>query len=212
MLSNPKMGAQLLRGDRLCCVPLRIRCCDGAVPSGHLQGAPAPGLLCATGKKEGLQQQQRMSIPVLARVCSSLTAEVQNRNTCNDFHRGLLAFLGTGRKQKPPSPRSDVPGGRASCPQPCVQGEQEHPGRGFFSLCIKSLLPMGTSQGASAKALRRDTCSQQKMPPRVPQTKEVPVRGCVAWGGGGRAICHCLLINAGFDMIIKSDFCINFFC
>lgn len=35
------------------------------------------------------------------------------------------------------------------------------------------------------------------------------MRGCVV-GGRGRAICHCFLINAGFDMIIKSDFCINF--
>lgn len=80
----------------------------------------------------------------------------------------------------------------------------------FFSFCINSPLPTDMSQGASAKALQWDTCSQQKMLTRVPQTEEVLVRGCVARGDGGRAICHCFLINTGFDMIIKSDFCINF--
>lgn len=54
----------------------------------------------------------------------------------------------------------------------------------FFSLCVNSLLPAGTSQGARAKALCWDTCSQQKMPTHVPQTEEVLVRGCVARGGG----------------------------
>ena len=54
----------------------------------------------------------------------------------------------------------------------------------FFSLCINSLLPAGMSRGASAKALRWDTCSQQKMLTRVPQTEEVLVRGRVARGAG----------------------------
>lgn len=65
---------------------------------------------------ESHEWQKHVSILVLAQVCSSLTAEVQNRNTCNDFHRDLLAFWGMGRKQKLPSPRSDAHGARVSCP------------------------------------------------------------------------------------------------
>lgn len=90
-----------------------------------------------------------------------------------------------------------------------MQGEQEHPGDFLPNFCPNSLLPAGTSRGASAKALQQDTCSLQEMVTRVPRTEELLVRGCVV-GDRGRAICHCFLINAGFDMIIKSDFCINF--
>lgn len=157
--------------------------------------------------RPGLAAPRKAAVPVhpcLSWVCSSLAAEVQNTSICYDVHRGLLAFLGTGRKQRPPSPRD-----RVSCPLPSVQGEQEHPGRFLPNFCPDSLLPAGTSRGASAKALQQDTCSLQETLTRVPQTEELLVRGCVV-GGRGRAICHCFLINAGFDMIIKSDFCINF--
>lgn len=63
----------------------------------------------------------------------------------------------------------------------------------FFTL---RLLPAGTE-----RALK--PCDGT----RVLQPQEVSEEG----RQGGRAVCHCFLTNAGFDMIIKSDFCVNFF-